>query len=171
MVSSTITSWQIDGLPFPSLWHLHNPGIEPTSPAWQANSLPQSHLIVKGITKKFATWNLCFKIIKKLTLKVFKIQNISGYIWHANPSALFLLEKAADSYMHTCKISHFSHVLLFGAQYTIAHKAPLSMKLSRQEYWSGLPCPSSGDFPDRSIKPVFPMFPALAVRFFTTSPT
>ena len=82
-----------------------------------------------------------------------------------------MLEKAADSYMHTCKISHFSHVLLFGAQYTIAHKAPLSMKLSRQEYWSGLPCPSSGDFPDRSIKPVFLMFPALSVRFFTTSPT
>ena len=28
------------GLPFPSLRDLVNPGIEPTSPAWQADSLP-----------------------------------------------------------------------------------------------------------------------------------
>ena len=31
---------------------------------------------------------------------------------------------------------------------TIAHQAPLSMKFSRQEYWSGLPCPAPGDLPD-----------------------
>ena len=29
----------------------------------------------------------------------------------------------------------------------IAHKAPLSMKFSRQEYWSGLPCFLQGIFP------------------------
>ena len=28
---------------------------------------------------------------------------------------------------------------------------PLSMGLSRQEYWSGLPCPSPGDLPDCSL--------------------
>ena len=31
------------GLPFPSPGHLPNPGTEPTSPALQADSLPQSH--------------------------------------------------------------------------------------------------------------------------------
>ena len=31
---------------------------------------------------------------------------------------------------------------------TVAHQAPLSMGFSRQEYWSGLPCPSPGDLPD-----------------------
>ena len=35
----------------------------------------------------------------------------------------------------------------------IAHQAPLSMGFSRQEYWSGLPCPSPGDLPDPGIKP------------------
>ena len=30
----------------------------------------------------------------------------------------------------------------------------LSMGFSRQEYWSGLPCPSPGDLPDPGIKPV-----------------
>ena len=37
--------------------------------------------------------------------------------------------------------------------WTIAHQAPLSMELSRQEYWSGLPFPSLGDLPDPGIDP------------------
>ena len=36
---------------------------------------------------------------------------------------------------------------------TAAHQAPLSMGFSRQEYWSGLPFPSSGNFPNPGIKP------------------
>ena len=35
----------------------------------------------------------------------------------------------------------------------VSHQAPLSMGLTRQEYWSGLPFPSPGDFPDRGIEP------------------
>ena len=31
---------------------------------------------------------------------------------------------------------------------TVAHQVPLSMGFSRQEYWSGLPCPPSGDLPN-----------------------
>ena len=30
---------------------------------------------------------------------------------------------------------------------TVACQAPLSMVFSRQEYWSGLPCPPPGDLP------------------------
>ena len=30
------------------------------------------------------------------------------------------------------------------------------MGFSRQEYWSGLPCPPPGDLPDPGIKPVSP---------------
>ena len=48
-----------------------------------------------------------------------------------------------------------------------ACQAPLSMGLSRQEYWSGLPFPSPGDLPDPEIEP---SSPALAGRFFTTEP-
>ena len=36
---------------------------------------------------------------------------------------------------------------------TVAHQAPLSMGFSRQEYWSGLPRPSSGDLPNPGIEP------------------
>ena len=40
--------------------------------------------------------------------------------------------------------------------------------ISRQEYWSGLPCPPPGDLPDPGTESVSPMSPALAGRFFTT---
>ena len=34
------------------------------------------------------------------------------------------------------------------------------MGLSRQEYWSGLPCPPPGDLPDPGNDPASPAFPA-----------
>ena len=46
-----------------------------------------------------------------------------------------------------CMLSHFSHVQLFVTLWTVASQAPLSMGFSRQEYWSGLPCPRPGVFP------------------------
>ena len=42
-------------------------------------------------------------------------------------------------------LSHFSHVQLFVTLWTVAHQAPLTMGFSRQEYWSGLPCPPPGE--------------------------
>ena len=47
----------------------------------------------------------------------------------------------------------------------------LSMEFSRQEHWSGLPCPLPGDLPDPGIEPASFMSPALAGRFFTSSAT
>ena len=41
-----------------------------------------------------------------------------------------------------------SHVQLFATPWTIACQAPLSMGLSWQEYWSGLPFPPLGDLPE-----------------------
>ena len=53
--------------------------------------------------------------------------------------------------MRTCMLSHFSRVWHCGTLWTVA-QAPLSMGFSRQEYWSGFPCPSPGDLPDLGIK-------------------
>ena len=56
-----------------------------------------------------------------------------------------------------CVLSHsvsLSHVQLF--VWTVAHQASLSMEFFRQEYWSGLPFPSSGDLPDPGIEPRSP---------------
>ena len=76
-------------------------------------------------------------------------------------------------FMHkeACLLSHFSSVWLFATQWTVARQAPLSMGFSRQEYWSGLPCPPPGELPDPGIKPESLMSPALAGGFFTTSTT
>ena len=41
------------------------------------------------------------------------------------------------------------------------------MGLSRQEYWSGLPCPPPGDLPNPGIEPMSLTSPALAGVFFT----
>ena len=68
-------------------------------------------------------------------------------------------------------LSHFSHVQLFVTLWIVACQAPLSMGFSRQEYWSGLPCPLPGDLPYPGIEPASLMSPALAGRFFTTTTT
>ena len=69
-----------------------------------------------------------------------------------------------------CVLSHFSCVRLFVTLWTVACQAPVSVGFSRQEYWSGLPCPPPGDLPDPGIETVSLMSPTLAGRFFTTQP-
>ena len=53
----------------------------------------------------------------------------------------------------SCVLSHFSCVCLFATPGTVTCQAPLSMGFSRQEYWSGLPCPPPGGLPYPGIKP------------------
>ena len=66
--------------------------------------------------------------------------------------------------------SSFSHVRLFVIPWTVACQAPLSMRFSKQEYWSGLSCPSPGDLPNPGTEPVSLTSPALAGRFLTSVP-
>ena len=59
-----------------------------------------------------------------------------------------------------CALS-LSHVQLFVAPWTTAHKAPLSMGFSRQEYWSEFPFPPPGDLPNPGIETASPVAPEL----------
>ena len=59
----------------------------------------------------------------------------------------------------------------FVTLWTVASQAPLSMGFSRQEYWSGLPCPPAGDLPYSGIELPTLKSPVLANSFFTTSAT
>ena len=63
-------------------------------------------------------------------------------------------------------LSRYSLVCLFAALWTVAHQAPQSMGFSRQEYWSGLPCPSPGDLSDPGMEPRSLGSPASAGVFF-----
>ena len=60
--------------------------------------------------------------------------------------------KHSDGWM----LSPFSRGRLFVTLQTVALQAPLSMGFSRQENWSGLPCPPPGDLPHPGIDPRSP---------------
>ena len=67
--------------------------------------------------------------------------------------SLYMLSVESESQSH-------SPIQLFVTPWTVACLAPLSMKFSRQEYWSGLPFPSAGDLPNPEIDPGSPALQA-----------
>ena len=68
------------------------------------------------------------------------------------------------------KKSLLSHVQLFVIPQTAACQAPLSMGLSRVQYWTQLPFPPPGDLPDPGIEPVSPVSPALQMDSLPIEP-
>ena len=86
-----------------------------------------------------------------------------------------------NSIIHICEFNtyfHMYHVLCSVTQLFPTLCDPMDCnpqgtslhRLSRQEYWSGLPFPTSAHFPDPGIKPRYLASPALAGRFLTTMP-
>ena len=69
--------------------------------------------------------------------------------------------------MHTCSVAQ---LCLTVTTWTVVSQTLLSVRLSRQEYWSVLPFPPSGDLPYPRIEPGSLAIPALAGGFFTTEP-
>ena len=54
------------------------------------------------------------------------------------------------------KMKSLNHVQLLVASWTVALQAPRSMGFCRQEYWNGLPFPSSEDLPNPETEPRSP---------------
>ena len=72
----------------------------------------------------------------------------------------YLLCKFRDTvFIYVCEKS-CSHVWLFVIPWIVACQTPLSMRFSRQEYWSRLPFPFPGDLPNPGIKPRSPALQA-----------
>ena len=61
---------------------------------------------------------------------------------------------------YACGLSHFNRVRFFETLGNVAHQAPLSMRSSRQEYCSGLPCPPPGNSPNTGIESMSPALKA-----------
>ena len=59
----------------------------------------------------------------------------------------------------------------FATLWIVAHQAPLSLRFSRKEYWTGLLCPPPRDLANPGIEPTSPASPALAGGFLTMSTT
>ena len=91
---------------------------------------------------------------------LYYLQVISSFNIRSPPPFLFACPESpgramADcpTYMR-CVLSRFGRVRLFAAPWTAARQAPLSMGFSRQEDWSGLPCPPPRDLLNPGIEPV-----------------
>ena len=63
----------------------------------------------------------------------------------------------SSSFQHMCLLIC---ARLFATPWTAAHQAPLSMGFSKQEYWSGLPFPTSGDLSNQGIELSSPVLQA-----------
>ena len=75
---------------------------------------------------------------------VSSVEPLAGGAWVGGFKVLVLLYMY-KTFFHVCAcvLSCFSCVRLFATPWTVARQAPLPMGFSRQEYKSGLPCPSS----------------------------
>ena len=78
-------------------------------------------------------------------------------------SKIFLLPSIPTLSTLICACVHAQLLQSCPILWTVVRQAPLSMGFSRQEYWSGLPCPPPGDLLDLGIKPMSLMPPALQV--------
>ena len=79
---------------------------------------------------------------------------------HLQDSAHSWQSPGSRSHDSNLKLVSVSRVRLFVTPWTVAHQAPLSMGLSRQEYRSGQPFPSPGDIPDPWVEPESPILQA-----------
>ena len=94
-----------------------------------------------------------------------------GHLRPPGPATSHHPKPGAFSLSVFLKARLLSRVRLLVTQWTAALQPPLSMGFSRQEHWSGLPCPPPGDLPDPGIEPTSLLSPALAGMFFTTGAT
>ena len=138
-------------LPFPSPGDLPDPGMEPRSPALQADTLPSEP---PGKPQPYTT-------------------GVHFTIWYCIilgwPNHSFgFSHKLLPNTLLACLV--LNHVWLFVTPWTVAGQPPLSMEFSRQEYWNRLPFPTTGDVPNPGIEPASLVSPALLGGFFSTGP-
>ena len=124
--------------------------------------LPFSVLLLELdiMSSRFAMFSLRQDMLPLLKLK--KCSIVCTY-------HIFCIHLSVNRHLHTCMLSYFSHVRLLATLWAVAHPVPLPMGFSRQEYWSGLPCPLPGDFLCSVIELTSLTSPALVDGFFTTS--
>ena len=110
---------------------------EPSGPLLRAVS---SLVLVLSLRKRFSG------IVPTLATETPRAGTIPGLLTTASRGLACTCTRA-------CAPSRFSRVQLVAALWTVAQQAPPSMGFSRQEYWSGLPCPPPGDLPNPGIEP------------------
>ena len=80
------------------------------------------------------------------------VRKIQGKVIMQIYTSAFSTDKNFQRCVHVCTLSR---VLLFATPWTIACQAPVSMELSRQEYWSGYPFATPGGLLTQALNPRF----------------
>ena len=81
--------------------------------------------------------------LKNLLMKVKEESEKAGIKSDVQKPKIMALSPVTSWKMRVSEcVKLFSHVRVFATPWTGVYQAPLSMGLSRQEYWSGLPFPS-----------------------------
>ena len=114
-------------------------------------------LILKDISiKLYPKCKIMLRFQSEMTERERQVMEVGGF---ANQELCFksTLFKTPIRYSVTQSLSR---VRLFATPWTAAFQAPLPMEFSRQEYWSGLPCPPPRDLPNPGIKPRSPTLQA-----------
>ena len=112
----------------------------------------------------------CHCLLWQLRPCYLPIPHVIIYIYYLQPSILLptALPLETTSLFSTCVCLFLFHELWVShsvvpdsvTPWTAAPQAPLSMRFSRQGYWSGLPFPSPGDLPNPGIEPRSPALQA-----------
>ena len=103
-------------------------------------------LLSNFITHGFLRWSVSyFTIISVLSFSFTGLYSPYGQKSHQHYFVIILVSQDQRQYLlhYVCMLSCFSCVRLIVTLWTVACQAPLSIGFSRQEYWSGLPLPSS----------------------------
>ena len=149
-----MTFWNWLGSPSPGCQHLSQLNLTYTlfssRKGWSLNSLPSLNMV--------SVLSSALEILSSSDLPRLVVPEKQNQDKAEANSSLFV---------HACMLSRFSCVGLLWPLWTVTHQAPLSMRFSRQEYWSGLPCPPPEDLPNPGIEP---MPPALEGGLFSTEP-
>ena len=94
-------------------------------------------------------WDCYFHLLAVPCPYVLWLLYSSGYhqpVWSVSSPNLNSWQRHLTAFAFV--LSLFSCVWLFATLWTVIRQAPLSMGFSRQEYWSGLPCPRPGNLPN-----------------------
>ena len=130
-----------NGLRFPPVGDLPDPGIKPASP-----ELAGRFFTTEPLGKPLIMLFLCLLL--------------SPNFRHMPPGICSRSQTPPLSVNH-----HFAAAKLLQSCPTLcdpmdsSQQAPLSMEFSRQEHWSGLPCPSPGVLPDPGLNLSLLCFP------------
>ena len=96
---------------------------------------------------------LCFRVCHSLS----RVQ-LFATLWIVACQSLSRVRLSVTPWTEACQ--SLSRVQLFVTPWTVACQSPLSIRFSRQGYWSGLPFPFPGDLPDPGIEPGSPALQA-----------